>query len=278
MRLKRWINRNILSLVTPHRASFAYHPEGGVLKAAQAHCCCNWLVKLDIKDFFDSISERHVYRVYRSLGYNALLSFELARICTRPCNQNGPGAPASYGVRAYRNGVEGCLPQGAPTSPALANIAFFQLDERLQTLAVARGWTYTRYGDDLAFSTRKQSDRNAARHLIAIIKSELRNFGFHPNNAETVIVPPGARRVVLGLLVDDVTPRLNRSFRDNLETHLYALTSTHIGPERHRQKRKFASLIGLRRHITGLLAFAHYVEPDFAERCYKKFNTVHWSV
>ena len=278
MRLQRWVNQNILSVMRPHRASFAYHCDGGVLKAAQIHCRCRWIIKLDIRDFFDSVTERQVYRVFRSLGYKALLSFELARICTMLRDDNRPDQPTDYGVPAYRTGPEGRLPQGAPTSPALANLVVFHLDERLQTLANAYGWTYTRYADDLAFSTRRRSDRNKARTLVAIIKSELRNFGFDPNDAKTVIVPPGARRVVLGLLVDDVRPRLTRAFRNNLETHLYALTARHIGPENHRRVRKFASLMGMRRHIAGLLAFAHYVEPQYAARCYKKFNAVRWPV
>ena len=163
MRLQRWINQNILSLKPPHRASFAYHRDGGVLRAAQIHCRCKWLVKLDIRDFFDSVKERQVYRVFRSLGYGALLSFELARICTRRPEHNRLGEPASYGVPVYRKGAEGRLPQGAPTSPALANLAVSNLDERLQAIANARGWTYTRYADDLAFSTRRNSDRDEAR-------------------------------------------------------------------------------------------------------------------
>ncbi len=109
-----------------------------------------------------------------------------------------------------------------------------------------------------------------------MVKAELHQAGLNPNDAKTVIAPPGARRIVLGLLVDGSEPRLTRDFRNNLETHLHALTENHIGPERHRQARKFASLIGMRRHIGGLLAFAHYVEPAYAARCYAKFNTVVW--
>jgi RNA-directed DNA polymerase len=83
---------------------------------------------------------------------------------------------------------------------------------------------------------------------------------------------------VLGLLVDGSQPRLTRNFRDNLETHLHALTAKHIGPKKHQDFRGFASLIGMRRHIYGLIAFAHYVEPAFAQRCYRRFNSVVWPI
>ena len=55
------------------------------------------------------------------------------------------------------------------------------------------------------------------------------------------------------------------------------LTARGIGPEKHRAFRGFASTIGMRRHIFGLLAFAHYVEPLFAKRCYDRFNSIVWS-
>ena len=76
MRLQRWINENILSVITPHIASFAYHHSGGILDAARVHCRCKWLVKMDIREFFDSILENKVYHLFRNLGYTPLLSWQ----------------------------------------------------------------------------------------------------------------------------------------------------------------------------------------------------------
>jgi RNA-directed DNA polymerase len=110
--------------------------------------------------------------------------------------------------------------------------------------------------------------------VIAHVKQAFSAFGLTPNDAKTVIAPPGARRIVLGLQVDGCAPRLTHDFRNNLQTHLYALTAAHIGPENHRRARGFASLIGMRRHISCLLAYAHYIEPAYAAHCYDQFNTV----
>ena len=277
MRLQRWIAQNILSRAIPHPDSFAFFPDRGILKAAQRHCDCRWLVKVDIRGFFDGIGERRCYSVFRSLGYGALLSFELARICTRGPNLGDPAYRTRDGSgRPYPRGREGHLPQGAPTSPALANIAVSIMDTRLSALAAARAWNYTRYADDLAFSTQRESTKAAANRIVALAKSEINRLGLEPNETKTVIATPGTRRVVLGLLVDGATPRLPRAFRDNLDTHLHALTKHSIGPERHRASRGFASLIGMRRHIGGLLAFAHHVEPEYAAACYSRFNIVSW--
>jgi RNA-directed DNA polymerase len=276
MRLQRWIAQNILSKAVPHASSYAFFPDRGILKAAQRHCGCRWLVKVDIRSFFDGIREQQCYRVFRSLGYGALLSFELARICTRGPNLLRRRERTVPGSQPYPQTDQGRLPQGAPTSPALANMVVQALDAKLSAAASARGWTYTRYADDLAFSTQAHSSRKEARTIVALVKAEVSRFGLELNGSKTVIAPPGARRIILGLLVDGDEPRLTRAFRNNLETHLHALTKDAIGPERHRRARGFASLIGMRRHVGGLLAFAHYVNPNYARVCYSKFNSVPW--
>jgi hypothetical protein len=159
----------------------------------------------------------------------------------------------------------------------LANLAVRKLDERLTALATNLGWSYTRYADDLAFSTREKSSRHDCMRLVSFIKRELRSDRLEPNDLKTRITPPGARRVVLGLNVDGLTPRLSRAFRDNIETHLYALRSSRIGVAAHIKHRGFASKIGMKRHIKGLIAFAYQVEPPYALSLYRQFDDVDWS-
>lgn len=277
MRLQRWIAQNVLSRAVPHGCSHAFHPARGILDAARRHCGCRWLVKLDIRGFFDSITERRCYAVFRSMGYGALVSFELARICTRvPIEGETVPRTSQGGHMPYARATEGRLPQGAPTSPALANMAVHSLDGRLHALAASRGWIYTRYADDLAFSTKGEASRAEALGIIGAVKARAAEFGLELNGSKTVIAPPGARRVVLGLLVDGHEPRLTRAFRNNLDTHLHALTRRAIGPERHRKARGFASLIGMRRHVGGLIAFAHQIEPSYAAQCWDRFGQVEW--
>lgn len=276
MRLQRWIAQNVLKPIRPHPASYAFHRDGGIVKAAARHVNCTWLVKMDVSDFFDSISERAVYRVFRDLGYGALLSFQMARICTRVPPEDRSIGPEPYGLLDYYQSVSGRLPQGAPTSPALANLASGKLDEKLSEVARKFGWTYTRYADDLAFSTTWSSSRKEARRLVAIVKTVLQGEGLTSNDAKTLIAPPGARRLVLGLQVDGPEPRLTKAFRANLETHLYALTAAHLGPDAHRQARGFASIVGMRRHIGGLLAFAHHVDEAYGQTQYARWNSIIW--
>lgn len=280
MRVQRWIAQNVLNPIEPHRASFAFAPHRDLTGAAGRHPEAKWLVKMDVRHFFESISEHQAYRVFRSLGYTALLSFQMARLCTRlPENRSassprrapqfGPGLP-------YRRHHQGHLPQGAPTSPMLANLAMRDLDERLGMIGSQSGWRYTRYADDLTFSRQDKSSRAAAMHLVKRVEVELTKIGLSNHRQKTSIVPPGARKIMLGILVDRERPHLTRSFRNNVETHLYALRHEKIGAAAHQRKRGFASIIGMRRHIEGLIAFAHQVDKDYAKSLYAKLNIVDW--
>ncbi len=281
MRTQRWIAQNILNVVEPHPASYAFAPGRDLVGAAERHAGCGWLVKMDVRHFFESIKEPVVYRVFRELGYSALVAFEMTRLCTRLHSAQYPfKARLLEEVQAtipYRKGAAGHLPQGAPTSPMLANLAVRRLDERIDALAGARDWTYTRYADDLAFSTTEPCTRGRAMALVTLAEREMSGFGLVANRQKTTIVPPGARKILLGVLVDRAKPHLTRAFRNNIETHLYALTNPKIGPAAHRNTRGFASTIGMKRHVEGLIAFAHQVDPAYAGRLYTDFNCIDWS-
>jgi RNA-directed DNA polymerase len=281
MQAQRWIAQNILNSIDPHPASFAFAPERDLVGAAKRHVGSKWLLKMDVRHFFESISEQQVYSVFRSLGYRALLSFQMARICTRlPCHRRTTWRLArerSDRSLPYRLYALGHLPQGAPTSPMLANLTMQTLDLRLSLLAKKEGWTYTRYADDLAFSRTDKSSRISAMRLSRRVAHELELAGLAHHREKTSISPPGARKVLLGVLVDSDRPRLTRAFRNNVETHLFALTNRKVGAAAHRQKRGFASTVGMRRHIEGLIAFAHQVDPDYAASLYAQLNTVDWS-
>jgi hypothetical protein len=112
----------------------------------------------------------------------------------------------------------------------LANLTMRALDRRLSLLAQMEGWTYTRYADDLAFSRSGKAFRIAAMGLARRVAYELKLAGLIHRREKTSVVPPGARKVLLGVLVDRERPRLTRAFRNNIETHLFALTSDKVGP------------------------------------------------
>lgn len=285
LKTQRWIHDNILLAGHPHAASVAFSEESSIVTAASHHCGCKWLIKLDIVNFFESVSEQHAYFVFTGLGYQPLISFELARICTRvgkPSFARNARRWDAYSyfkskIDPYQHELLGHLPQGAPTSPMLANLAMKEFDTEITKICRSANLTYTRYADDLTISSQDRNfSRESAKRVIHQIYTQLYRHGFSPNFAKTKIVPPGGRRVVLGLLVDGPTVRLTKEFRDKLRKHLYYLTSPSHGPNAHAEHLGFESVYGLRNHVHGLIAYAKQVDPTLAEQAWSKFNRISW--
>lgn len=349
MRVQRWIARNVLNQIPVHPRCFSYKPNGrnGVLECATLHCGARWLVKIDIQDFFEYISEQDVYRVFHEAGYSPLVSFELTRICT-----------AVYGPRFYRRrlvpertdnlqstsrytyalalkaisttrqnqgigvqpqsvepheftpensqqrmdsstryqhvrwlfpahrkrafphpvGAEGGIghvPQGAPTSPMLSNLVLRRFDLQAHRIANEFGLEYSRYCDDLIFSSRAvELGASVPGQIVKRIYGLLRVFGFHPSYRKTVVARPGSRKVVLGLLVDGDRPRLSKAFRSRLHQHLHFMERAPDGVQRHRGVRGFRSDQGLLRHVDGLITYAEAIEPERAIAYRARFDHI----
>ena len=223
MDVQRWLLHNVFSLVPTHPMSFAYQRNRSIVQCAEQHVGAHWLVKLDLHDFFGSIPENRIFDILLNLGYSRLVSLEIARICTRllgPRHEGYQNFRAYTAIPSYVVGSHGVLPQGAPTSGALANAVASKLDAKLHDLAASRGLSYTRYSDDLTFSAGPDYDRKQARALIAHVRNIVRDQQFLLHEKKTHVVPPGARAVVLGLLVDSQGVRLLPEYKRRLQIHI----------------------------------------------------------
>jgi RNA-directed DNA polymerase len=279
-KVQRWIHQNILSKISPHSASTAYSDDDKLINAAARHCNARWLVKIDIESFFESIKEPYVQSVFERLGYPDLLSFQLARLCTRlPTYKSRKDIFRRKAVLArgvMQNEWIGFLPQGAPTSPQLANLVMRRFDRRMSALSRTAGLRYTRYSDDLIFSTTGSFSRDLAKDFVHQAYDVLGAFGFEANRTKTSITAPGARKVVLGLLVDRDKPRLTRDFRANMETHLHYLERPDVGPVAHARVREFDSVTGMRNHLLGLIAFARQIDRPYGDGLKSRIHAVAW--
>lgn len=282
LKTQRWIHSKILKLGRCHEASGAYSKESRVYDVASIHCNARWLVKLDVKDFFDSILEPKVYQVFIALGYQPLVAFELARLCTRTRYADNPKRRSKKQypkIQGYRKPIVGHLPQGAPTSPLLANLVAYDLDSELLALAGKANVRYTRYADDIVFSSPdKEFTRGDAENLIDETYARLKQHGLYPNLAKTNIVSPSARKIVLGLLVDGPTPRLQREFKDRLRMHIHYLHHPQFGPVEHAKRRGFDNVLGLQRHLLGLAAFAIGIEPAWGRQQMDEIKRANWPI
>lgn len=279
LRTQRWIAQHVLSTQPVRHPSYAYGAGCSPRACALQHCGADWLVKLDIKQFFESISEIQVYRVFRSMGYERLLSFQMARVCTRVVDSRARYKNPQWQRRNRRDdiaGIEdriGFLPQGAPTSPMLSNLVVTEFDRTVDGIAARFDTVYTRYSDDLVFSTKSTAfTRAVASDLIYAVYDSMKMVGLRPNTTKTCVVPPGARRQVLGLLVDGVRPRLTREWRETLESHLYFIEK--FGFVEHAARRNFDSSLGLKLHLEGLIAYAKGIDVNYGKHMADEFNRV----
>lgn len=271
---QKFINSEILQRLTPSSASYAFHSSGGIRNCASAHCGARWLFQYDLKDFFYSISEKNVYAVFVRAGYRPLLAFELARICTTTHlpqslhsllkesdnlwidGQNW----VKYEIYSRYAKLIGVLPQGAPTSPMLSNLAAFVLDEKLTDFADAYGLTYTRYADDITLSVSNDlPERMSVGDIHRTIVGIIRKSGFRENEKKTRVAGPGSKKLVLGLLVDGEIPRISKETYKRIDRHLYAALK--FGLVEVAKYEKFDSPMGFYNHLCGLVAFVKDVDP-----------------
>lgn len=272
MAVQRWILRRVVQHMAVHPASYAYMPGNSIGRCAEKHVGATWLIKMDVHDFFHYIDERQVYLAFSRVGYNRLIALEMARICTR--QGLGPHVIGfdipHYTISSYRSLSMGTLPQGAPTSGALANVIMRPCDIKLSGLALEYGLMYTRYADDITFSSGAGFTRAEAQKVIKLAGVVLSQCGFTPHARKTRISTPGSRKIVLGLLVDGDSIHLSRSHRQRISDHIRGVRI--FGLKEHAKHYGFTSTFGFVNHVNGLLGFAHDIDPEFAEVSFQRWS------
>jgi RNA-directed DNA polymerase len=283
-----WIANNILNssgaVSRLNKASHAYAQGCSIVRNAEQHAGSRWMVKIDIHNFFESVSERQIYWVFRNLGYPALLSFEMARICTRvipaadgrirPRDTKWRWNEKNRGLNnvPYDAAQGGHLPQGAPTSPMLSNLVAVELDEQVSKITSEVGAVYTRYADDLIVSFAEGS-RALCQVVLRRIRRVLGNHGFVLNRKKTHILGPGARKMVTGLVVNDTKPRLKPQMKNHIEVALHYIERK--GLIEHARYVQSKHPIAYLNHLSGLIEFARSVEPVFGESAFQRLQLIY---
>lgn len=285
MHVQRWLNEYILKNIPAHTTSHAFTSGSSIQKCALKHCGAKWLIKLDITDFFESVSEIQVFRLFKELGYQPLVAFELGRLCTAPTLSLSPRILYKQWHSWQQNGVIpvydqkllGYLPQGAATSPLISNLVMRECDEKLNLIAKKYALTYTRYSDDMSFSTRLRTfDRANAKNVVFEVYQVLSEAGYRPQYRKTKIVPPSSKKIILGLNVDGTEPRLQKEFKDRIKQHFYYIEK--LGVNEHVSNRGFDSIWGFKSHLKGMIDYAKMIEPKYSEQALQKFLKIDWPV
>ncbi|MGZ2746634.1 reverse transcriptase family protein [Burkholderia stagnalis] len=219
--VQRSILRGLLDRVPPHDAAHGFRKGRGIVSFAAPHANRDVVIRFDLADFFASVSVAKVHALFDTLGYPV----EVARVLTALCTNRVPSARLLAsdlrdrldwsGRQRYRNRH---LPQGTPTSPALANLCAFRLDTRLAELARSLDATYTRYADDLAFSGGAVLARATGWMTIRVAAIALEE-GFALQLRKTRVMRRGVRQRLAGVVVNR-HPNLARDEFDTLKAIL----------------------------------------------------------
>jgi hypothetical protein len=240
---QRWIQRNIVEKLLVHGAVHGFLPGRSTLTNAAAHPDPKLVVKLDIKDFFPTVTLPRVKGIFRKAGYREEVATLLALICTESPREIVELEGKTYYVALGPR----CLPQGAPTSPALTNTLGLRLDRRLSGLAKRLGWRYTRYADDLTFSL-PENHQGPLRvgALLGSVRRIVEDEGFAVHPDKTAVARRGGRQKITGLVVNgDQPPRAPREFRRQLRAAIHNRTKGKPSPD----GESLSKLIGMSAYV-----------------------------
>jgi hypothetical protein len=268
--IQRQILTGILDSIPLHAAAHGFCHERSIRTFAAPHVGKQVVLRLDLREFFTSISRARIQALFRTVGYPDTVANLLGGLCTNRTPEDvweaSPSHEGPHGMRARY--ARPHLPQGAPTSPALANLAAYRLDCRLSGLAQSAAAVYTRYADDLAFSGGEEFQRVVERfrhHVCATAIEE----GFAVHHRKTRIMRRGVRQRLAGIVVND---RLN-VMRADFDCLKATLTNCirHGVTDQNR-----AGHDNFRAHLLGRIAFIDSLNATRGRRLRELFEQISW--
>jgi hypothetical protein len=276
MESQRRVLHQILDAVPPHDAAHGFRPGHSALTHARRHTGRDVVLRLDVEDFFASVTAGRVYGIFRRAGYPESVAHALTALCTNVLPQDEwsrvppPHDPAALAAhhRLGRRLATPHLPQGAPTSPALANLCGYRLDCRLAGLADRVGGAYSRYADDLVLSGGRWLVRHAegVRETMCEI---VRDEGFRVNERKSQLMVRAGRQRVCGIVVNQ-RPNLGRRERDRLRAAIHDARLN--GPDAANR----AGVPDLRAHLEGRVAWAEALNPRHGAALRRQLARVSW--
>lgn len=224
------------------------------LTHARIHVGAEQILTIDLANWFLSIHFGRVQALFLRTGFPIAVATVLAELCTTTQRTWLPNEPQARAMAYERH-----LPQGAPTSPAIANRVAARLDRRLHAYAAARGWRYSRYADDLVLSTFESADAPALRAALPRLCAIIEDEGFRVRSDKVALRGRHQQQKVCGIVVNERLNLDRRSF-DLLKAQLHAF---HLGRG---QLQEGETREEARQRLTGLLAWLRQLHPRRAAK------------
>jgi hypothetical protein len=277
--LQRQVLHGILDRIPPHPAAHGFHPGRSIHTAAAPHVGRPTVLRLDLEAFFSSVGAGRVYGIFREAGYPEPVAHALTALCTtatpnavlRAAPAPPHGAEQEKRRRLLAHLRKPHLAQGAPTSPALANLVAHRLDRRMAGLARRFGATtsYTRYADDLVLSGGPELAAAAGR-ITRLVHDIAADEGFRLHDAKTRLATAAQRQLVTGLVVN-ARANVPRDEYDRLKAILHDAACNGPAAANRSGHPQFQA------HLLGRIAWVRTTNPARGEKLDRAFAAIAWS-
>ena len=271
--VQRTLLQGVLALVPVNDAAHGFIPGRSAITGASRHVDSDIVICLDLTTFFARVTAGRIYGTLRQSGFSEPVAHTITGLCTNAvpprvlaAMPQGGSSDERFALRRALAGTH--LPQGAPSSPMVANLAIRRLDSRLTGWAAAVGATYTRYADDLAFS----GGEMLAKRPDAFVRGARRiveDEGHSVNAKKTRLRRRGVRQTVTGIVVNQRT-NVSRADYDRLKATIHNCVT--LGPATQNR----AHVGDFRAHLLGRISWVESVNPDRGRRLREEFLRIRW--
>jgi RNA-directed DNA polymerase len=266
--IQRRILRGILDPVPVHRAAHGFRQGKSCRTYVEPHVGREVVLRMDLRDFFPSIPAARIHGLFDTLGYPEAAARTLTALCTNAVPMAIAKRGAASWLDAKRLGIPH-LPQGAPTSPALANLCALHLDFRVDELAKAMDGQYTRYADDLAISGGEALRRRIA-NISALVTRIAVEEGFDVNHRKTRSMHRSHRQFLTGVVVNE-KPNVRRQDFDRLKAVLTNCVRHGPASQNRDRVRDFEA------HLSGRIAHVASLNWERGRKLQEIFRRIDWA-
>ncbi len=246
--LQQKIARSLSELYNPRNPVHGFVPDRSVRSNAESHLRRKFVLNVDMKDFFPTITEARVQGLLESVGLDTNVAETIARICTN----------------------NGCLPQGAPSSPVISNMICFRLDKSLMGFSKEHRLLYTRYADDITLSSfqppttlfegdRPDSGRLPLEKLSVQLLSIFGSNGFELNPDKVHYADKNSRRMVTGIKINEGL-NVDRRYARNIRSALFKVERTGVVAAQAELTARFGKSCKLQAHLQGKISWVGFVK------------------
>jgi len=265
--IQRQIYSEILQKIPLHEACHGFRKGHSCLSYVKPHCAKPVVIRMDLQGFFNSIPVRRIHAIFETIGYSIDVARMLAGLCSNQVPHDVLMSNPDLSWRERKQYSTPHLPQGAPVSPALSNLAAFNLDVRLTSLMKKMAGAYTRYADDLAFSG--NFSKATCHRLHALVCHIAMDEGFSLNTHKTRVMNQGVRQHLTGLVLNQ-HPNYPRYKYDRLKAILYNCVRYGVASQNRDKYVEFKA------HLQGKISYVKSINATRAVKLEMLFDQIHW--